>query len=348
MYSRLLGLFLVSTFVESQRTNVLFIMFDDLRPLMGAYGHDYMITPNFDRLAAKSVIFDSAHCQVSVRIGYNENYAILNLYAMQVCSPSRSSLLSGLRPDTIKSYTFTTTFRPFQTFPEQFSRTGFNTAGYGKILHGIDIPDNLNIGHGIVASGWYPYQNKEGSLLNSSVQPDRVTPEHEFRDYEFASRAIDGLRTLSSRNEFFLLGLGFKLPHTMLHFPHKYFEMYRSRSSRWANVKENYLRFPPSAPSPSYRCCAYFDFNYLNQEGSQRHSQSTAMVPNMSAPTPPRVHLELMWAYASAVSFADSQLGRVLDAVDDLKLWGNLTIVLTSDHGMHNGEKGMWCVNRSC
>jgi arylsulfatase A-like enzyme len=68
----------------------------------------------------------------------------------------------------------------------------------------------------------------------------------------------------------------------------------------------------------------------------------------MSAPTPPRVHLELMWAYASAVSFADSQLGRVLDAVNDLKLWGNLTIVLTSDHGMHNGEKGMWCVNRSC
>lgn len=51
---------------SESRTNVIFVMFDDLRPLMGAYGHEHMITPNFDRLAAKSVIFDSAHCQVCV------------------------------------------------------------------------------------------------------------------------------------------------------------------------------------------------------------------------------------------------------------------------------------------
>ena len=42
------------------------------------------------------------------------------------------------------------------------------------------------------------------------------------------------------------------------------------------------------------------------------------------------------------MSFVDAQLGRFLNAVNELKLWGNLTVVLVSDHGVHNGEKGMW------
>lgn len=337
-----LGLLFFVSISVSQRSNVLFIIFDDLRPLMGAYGQNYMITPNFDRLARKSVVFDLAFCQVSVMLKMSSCEHYFLRLCNKVCSPSRSSLLSGLRPDTIKSYTFTTTFRPFATFPEQFSRAGFNSAGYGKILHGFDLPDNLKIGHGIIASKWYNYQNNEGSLLNSTVQPDRITPESQFRDSVFTSKAIEGLNVLSSRPEYFFLGIGFKLPHTRLHFPHKYFEMYRSRSSRWSNVDQRYLRFPPTSPSLSYRCCAYFDFEFMNQEGGSKYADRMDMIPNITAAISPRVHFEMMWAYASAVSFVDSQLGRVLDCLDRLQLWDNVTIVLTSDHGMHNGEKGMW------
>eukprot|EP01036_Dinobryon_divergens_P057863 gene57863-77215_t len=75
-------------------------MFDDLRPELNIYGKDYMITPNFNRLAAKSVMFDHAYCQVSV------------------CNPSRTSILTGLRPDTTASYAFEWEFRPFFTFPK--------------------------------------------------------------------------------------------------------------------------------------------------------------------------------------------------------------------------------------
>jgi arylsulfatase A-like enzyme len=42
------------------------------------------------------------------------------------------------------------------------------------------------------------------------------------------------------------------------------------------------------------------------------------------------------------VSWVDSQVGRLLDALDSLDLWASTTVVLTSDHGMHNGEKGSW------
>ena len=56
----------------------------------------------------------------------------------------------------------------------------------------------------------------------------------------------------------------------------------------------------------------------------------------------PKVYKEIMWGYAAAVSYLDMQLGRILDLLDRLDLWKNMTIILTSDHGMHNGEKGIW------
>ena len=63
---------------------------------------------------------------------------------------------------------------------------------------------------------------------------------------------------------------------------------------------------------------------------------------DINQPLPERMHDELMMSYAGAVTYLDHQLGRILDVVDELKLWNNLTIILTSDHGMHNGEKGLW------
>ena len=60
-----------------KQTNLLFIMYDDLRPELSIYGRNHMITPNFERLANKSVVFDQAHCQISV------------------CNPSRDSMLTG-------------------------------------------------------------------------------------------------------------------------------------------------------------------------------------------------------------------------------------------------------------
>ena len=73
---------------EMKPTNLIFIMYDDLRPELSIYGRTHMITPNFERLANRSVVFDQAHCQISV------------------CNPSRDSMLTGLRPDLTGTYAF--------------------------------------------------------------------------------------------------------------------------------------------------------------------------------------------------------------------------------------------------
>ena len=79
----------------------------------------------------------------------------------------------------------------------------------------------------------------------------------------------------------------------------------------------------------------------MNEEGALPASKEIEL-EQMDMVTPQDMYTEMMWGYSAAVSFVDYQLGRVLDVLDELDLWKNLTIVLTSDHGMHNGEKGLW------
>jgi hypothetical protein len=99
-----------------RQTNLLFIMFDDLRPELSIYGKAGIITPNFERLAARSVVFDHAYSQISV------------------CNPSRDSLLTGLRPDTVGTYAFQSSYNTYKNhmiFPTQLKRSGYKT-GKGK------------------------------------------------------------------------------------------------------------------------------------------------------------------------------------------------------------------------
>jgi iduronate 2-sulfatase len=99
------------------QTNILMIMFDDLRPELKAFGREHMITPNFDRLAERSVLFDHAYTQIAV------------------CNPSRDSILTGLRPDTTGTYAFQSSYHPHALLPEMMVSAGYNTAGFGKTLH---------------------------------------------------------------------------------------------------------------------------------------------------------------------------------------------------------------------
>jgi len=105
------------TLTEPIGENLLFIIFDDLRAQLSIYGQKYMITPNFERLANKSVIYDLAYSQLAV------------------CNPSRDSLLTGLRPDSVGTYSFQWSFRDHMIFPFLLASSGYKTAGFGKILH---------------------------------------------------------------------------------------------------------------------------------------------------------------------------------------------------------------------
>ena len=177
--------------------------------------------------------------------------------------------------------------------------------------------------------------------MNSSVMPDKTRHESEYPDFKFATSAIDELKFLTSKDkaQYFMLSIGFKMPHTAYHVPHKYYDMYRSRNHLFQATSEQ-LRFPPTSSLVSWRCCADRDFRHMNGEGSNKANR-THMIQRVGDAFPPSVYQELAWGYAALITFVDKQLGRVLDAIDELKLWNNLTIILTADHGMHNGEKGM-------
>ena len=196
------------------QTNMLLIMFDDLRPELSVYDRNHMITPNFDRFAQRSVIFDQAYAQIAV------------------CNPSRTSLLTGLRPDTTGCYNFQTPHSSHLILPTYLARSGYNTAGIGKILH-IETDDKNVWNFEAWENGWYEYQSKESGIMNSSVMPDGSTPEEHFRDYQFTTKAIETLRKLVSTSTVdtvvpvtdanepavqaapkpFFLAVGFKLPH---------------------------------------------------------------------------------------------------------------------------------------
>ncbi|MEK9983840.1 MAG: sulfatase-like hydrolase/transferase, partial [Opitutae bacterium] len=133
MRSSLLTLFLTSLLAQllpsatpACKPNVLFIAVDDLRPALGCYGDSTAVTPNIDKLSKEGVLFERAYCQ------------------MAVCSPSRLSLITGLRPDTIHVWDLSTHFRKAVpdavTLPQLFRGNGYHTRSIGKILHGGGLP----------------------------------------------------------------------------------------------------------------------------------------------------------------------------------------------------------------
>jgi len=104
-----------------KRTNVLLITVDDLRPELGCYGNLMIKSPNIDRLAKRGMVFEKTFCQDAV------------------CSPSRTSMLTGLRPDTTQIYDNDTHFRTYNpnviTLPQQFRRNGYHSLAMGKVYH---------------------------------------------------------------------------------------------------------------------------------------------------------------------------------------------------------------------
>ncbi|MEI6871047.1 MAG: sulfatase-like hydrolase/transferase, partial [Verrucomicrobiota bacterium] len=118
----LLALNLSVAGAADKKMNVLFVAVDDLRPEAGCYGNPVVQTPNLDRLAKQGTIFTQAYV------------------SQAVCSPSRTAVLTGLRPDTTRVWDLETHFRVAQpdavTLPQHFKNNGYFVQGMGKIYHG--------------------------------------------------------------------------------------------------------------------------------------------------------------------------------------------------------------------
>lgn len=327
-----------------QKKNLLFIMFDDLRPELSVYGMKHIHTPNFERLASRGVVFDAAYAQVAV------------------CCPSRYSMLTGQRPDATGNYNFESgNTNVLMSIPRMFTLNGYISAGYGKVFHKENNVANSDWNYEQFNNNWYQVQNQEDKLyMNSTITPDKNWREEEFPDHFFTTRAIDTIRAIVRNNtnvsmssKPFLVGLGFKLPHLALHVPFKYFDMYRNQATASQFDQERRmwpyhfhskadLSFPLNAPEQGYSMSNSRHFLFMNHEGERKYRENTSLMKSARAPFPKRAHLELAWGYAAAISFLDAQIGRLLDLLDELKLWDNTAVILTSDHGMHLGEKGFW------
>lgn len=309
---------------KNDKPNVLFIAIDDLRPdLLGCYGNTEVKSPNINELASESIVFQRAYCQAPISM------------------PSRASVLSGYRPETIHYTRQVTGHVPENTvtLPALFKKNGYNTVSIGKIYHeNDDDPDGWckRYTHSFIEGGGYcsgyslpeniatvnsylrglKYKGLPASSIMEIVdKKDEDTPDGKSADY-----AIYELRKFKETGEPFFLAVGFYRPHLPLTAPKKYWDMY----------DVNRIVLPDNYNLPS--CGHRENWGELRRYGD---IPSEGLVPEKKAK-------ELIRGYRASVSFVDAQVGKVLDELKALGLDKNTIVVLWSDHGYRLGEHGEW------
>jgi len=309
--------------------NVLFIAVDDLRPELACYGHSLVQSPNIDKLAATGLRFDRAYCQQAV------------------CSPTRSSLMTGRRPDSTRVYDLVTHFRTalpnVKTLPQAFKEAGYHTEGMGKIYHGgyDDAPSwsipswspGKQAGKKQMAEARFPGmtltqapKKKAGTSGPKDVPATTVVNNDgaELPDTQIASHAIERLAALKAGKEPFFLAVGFMKPHLPFVAPKKYWDLYDP--SKITLAKEKTL--PKNAPA------------FAGHTSGELRNYND--MPKMG-PITDEMARHLIHGYYAATSYLDAQVGRVLDALEKQGLADNTIVILWGDHGWNLGEHGLWC-----
>jgi iduronate 2-sulfatase len=311
------------------RPNVLFIAVDDLKPATGAYGDKAARTPALDALAARGTLFHRAYCMQAV------------------CGPSRNAVLTGLRPETLKIYDLATHFRQrmpdVRTLPQHFKEQGYLTQALGKIFHvghgnQEDAP-SWSVPHWPVKSIGYAKKQsteltrEEALFANLPAQGlprgpgmERAdVPDEAYGDGQIAQEAKRRLAALAEHPEQpWFLALGFVKPHLPFCAPEKYWAMHDPDK-----LPQPHSSVPPEGAPP-----------YATQISGELRAYAES--PE-TGPVSPELTRQLIHGYYAAVSYMDTQLGKVLAELDALKLSDNTIIVLWGDHGWHLGDHGMWC-----
>jgi arylsulfatase A-like enzyme len=322
----IMPLLVTALVLASQKPNVLFIVADDLNTDLGCYGHPNVKTPNIDRLAQRGILFERAYCQ------------------FPLCSPSRTSFLTGRRPNTTRIHTNpravryggeitgTPHFREFikdtVTLPQLFKNNGYKVARIGKLYH-YGVPGQIGTPGLDDPPSWHVTVNPAGrdkaeeskvfSLVRGSYGGTLSWLASEGSNLEqtdgLVATAAEALLAQYKSGPFFL-AVGFYRPHTPYVAPKHFFGLYDRAKIALPELSKNDLdRQPPAA----YR-------------SSQKVQQQ--MTDDLRR--------EAIQAYWASISFMDSQVGRVLDALDRLGLSENTIVVMTSDHGYHLYDHGLW------
>jgi uncharacterized sulfatase len=312
--SLLLALGLALPARAADKPNVLFIASDDLNCHVGCYGNALVKTPNLDRLAARGMRFDRAYCQ------------------FPLCSPSRTSLLFGLRPDSTGIQNNTTQYRTrlpdAVSLPQYLRKQGYYAARVGKMYH-YGVPGQIGTPGMDDPASWDLTVNPSGRDKTDEKMVTNYTPKNgigaslaylvaegtdeEQTDGKAATEAIRILQT--KRDKPLFLAVGFYRPHVPCIAPKKWFDLYPLDRISLPDDPADDRKHHPEA--------AY-----------------TVKPPNYGIDAPKLK--EFVQAYYASTSFMDAQVGRLLDALEKEKQLDNTIIVFWSDHGWHLGEHGMW------
>jgi len=321
-----------TTTFAADKLNVLFIAVDDLRTELSCYGATHISSPNIDRLAQAGTLFHRAYCQQAV------------------CNSSRASLMTGMRPDSLKVWELHTHFRDVcpaaVTIAQHFKDNGYHTERVGKIFHtghgnrddadSWSRPARPTGGSRYSPKAQAAYQQRlreaadsTGKSLDELRRSIRGVPYEaaDVEDDQLSDGAITktAIRILDEVGDKpFFLAVGYLNPHLPFVSPSKYWNLYDSNEIELA---EN--------PSPPKDAPAYALTNW--GELRKYHGIPT------HGPLSNQQAIEMRRGYYSAVSFVDAQIGRLLDAIESRGLRDDTIVVLWGDHGWKLGEHGMWC-----
>ncbi|HSW01415.1 MAG TPA: sulfatase [Sedimentisphaerales bacterium] len=333
------------------KPNILFIAVDDLRPELGCYGKDTIKSPNIDRLARTGMVFRRAYCQQAV------------------CSPSRSSLMTGTRPDTTKVWDLVTHFRTalpdVVTVGQHFKQHGYFVQGMGKIYHGgYDDPPTWS-------APWQTpkataYALPENLALNRRQyegEPGGNTKEtSKQRNGKATTRPGGGTASgLNVRGPAFE---GVDVPDNTFQ-DGKVAELAVSTLRDLSKRTEPFFLavgfIKPHLPFVSPK--KYWDLydpvriqlapnkfrpkeapDYAILAGGELRNYHG--IPQGSVPDD--LARQLKHGYYAAVSYMDAQVGKVLDELDRLDLRRNTIVILWGDHGWKLGEHDAWCKHSNC
>lgn len=297
--------------------NVLFIMSDDLNTSLGAYGNTVVQTPNLDKLAERGTLFTQAHCQ------------------FPLCGPSRVSIMTGLRPDTTQVWVNQTNFREtiptVKTLPQFFKDNGYFSGRVGKIFH-YSVPSDIGTNGLDDSMSWVERVNPSGHDKKLEDKVINYTPKHGlglalayYSDTNHLQKHTDELvadeaiKLMKQHKESpFFIAAGFFRPHTPYIAPKEYVDLYPLEH---IEIAQNPIDDLDDVPVIAVESC-------IKKYGGQNLTE--------------REQKEIKRAYYACISFMDAQVGKLMDALDELGLKENTIVVFMSDHGYNLGEHNLW------
>jgi len=328
---------IAATSFAADKPNILFIAIDDLRPELGCYGSKAILSPNLDGLASNGMRFDRAYCQEAI------------------CSPSRASLLSGMRPDQTGITHNYVQFRDLNpdviTLPQHLMAHGYETVSSGKIFHRPgDDPQSWSRKPAVKKTPFkkpkYTFADPKNHALHMQQKKEMFekygqasrrglasgpayesydVPDHAYVDGYNTQVAIATLKDMVGGDDQkpFFLALGFKLPHLNWVAPTKYWDLYDREK----------IKLPTQVTGPKNGAQVGLHPSF--------ELRVRANIPKIG-PMGDDLSRTLLHAYYASVSYVDAQIGKMIAALDEAGVSDNTIIIVWGDHGWHLGEMGIW------